>query len=39
VVNKTTKVCEPLEMDKTYRVGTNEFLRRPAVMATAASST
>jgi 5'-nucleotidase/UDP-sugar diphosphatase len=26
VVNKTTKVCEPLEMDKTYRVGTNEFL-------------
>jgi 5'-nucleotidase/UDP-sugar diphosphatase len=26
VVNKTTKVCEPLDMDKTYRVGTNEFL-------------
>ena len=26
VVNKTTKACEPLEMDKIYRVGTNEFL-------------
>jgi uncharacterized repeat protein (TIGR01451 family) len=26
VINKTTEVCEPLEMDKTYRVGTNEFL-------------
>ena len=26
VVSKATKACEPLEMDKTYRVGTNEFL-------------
>lgn len=26
VVNKTTKVCEPLDMAKTYKVGTNEFL-------------
>lgn len=26
VVNKTTKACDPLEMEKTYRVGTNEFL-------------
>jgi 2',3'-cyclic-nucleotide 2'-phosphodiesterase (5'-nucleotidase family) len=26
VVNKTTKACEPLEMTKTYKVGTNEFL-------------
>ena len=26
VVNKTTKACEPLDMKKTYSVGTNEFL-------------
>jgi 2',3'-cyclic-nucleotide 2'-phosphodiesterase (5'-nucleotidase family) len=26
VVNKTTKACDPLDMNKTYRVGTNEFL-------------
>ncbi len=26
VVNKTTKACEPLDMNKTYSVGTNEFL-------------
>ncbi len=26
VVNKGTGVCEPLELTKTYRVGTNEFL-------------
>lgn len=26
VTNRTTGVCEPLELDRTYRVGTNEFL-------------
>ena len=26
VVNKVTKVCDPLDMNKTYKVGTNEFL-------------
>ena len=26
VVNKITKACEPLDMNKTYKVGTNEFL-------------
>jgi 2',3'-cyclic-nucleotide 2'-phosphodiesterase (5'-nucleotidase family) len=26
VVNKVTKACEPLDMNKTYKVGTNEFL-------------
>jgi 2',3'-cyclic-nucleotide 2'-phosphodiesterase (5'-nucleotidase family) len=26
VVNKTTRACEPLDLDRTYRVGTNEFL-------------
>ena len=26
VVNKTTQACEPLDLKKTYRVGTNEFL-------------
>jgi 2',3'-cyclic-nucleotide 2'-phosphodiesterase (5'-nucleotidase family) len=26
VVNKVTKVCEPLDLKKTYNVGTNEFL-------------
>jgi len=26
VVNKTTKACEALDMNKTYKVGTNEFL-------------
>jgi 2',3'-cyclic-nucleotide 2'-phosphodiesterase (5'-nucleotidase family) len=26
VVNKTTKACEPLDLAKTYSVGTNEFL-------------
>ena len=26
VVNKATDVCEPLDLKKTYRVGTNEFL-------------
>jgi 2',3'-cyclic-nucleotide 2'-phosphodiesterase (5'-nucleotidase family) len=26
VVNRATQVCEPLDMNKTYRVGTNEFL-------------
>ena len=26
VVNKTTKACEPLDLKKTYQVGTNEFL-------------
>ncbi len=26
VINKVTKACDPLEMDRTYRVGTNEFL-------------
>jgi len=26
VTNKDTGVCEPLEMDRVYRVGTNEFL-------------
>ena len=26
VVNKTTKACDPLDLNKTYRVGTNEFL-------------
>ena len=26
VINKTTHVCDPLDMAKTYKVGTNEFL-------------
>ena len=26
MVNKTTKACEPLDLNKTYKVGTNEFL-------------
>lgn len=26
VVNKTTKACDPLDLNKTYKVGTNEFL-------------
>jgi 2',3'-cyclic-nucleotide 2'-phosphodiesterase (5'-nucleotidase family) len=26
VVNKTTKACDPLDLKKTYKVGTNEFL-------------
>ena len=26
VVNKTTKACDPLDLKKTYQVGTNEFL-------------
>ncbi len=26
VVNKTTKACDPLDLKKTYSVGTNEFL-------------
>ena len=26
VVNKTTHACDPLELNRTYRVGTNEFL-------------
>jgi 2',3'-cyclic-nucleotide 2'-phosphodiesterase (5'-nucleotidase family) len=26
VVNKVTKVCDPLDLNKTYSVGTNEFL-------------
>ena len=26
VINKATHACDPLEMTKTYRVGTNEFL-------------
>jgi 2',3'-cyclic-nucleotide 2'-phosphodiesterase (5'-nucleotidase family) len=26
VINKVTQVCEPLDLKKTYRVGTNEFL-------------
>jgi 2',3'-cyclic-nucleotide 2'-phosphodiesterase/3'-nucleotidase/5'-nucleotidase len=26
VINKVTSVCEPLEMDRVYKVGTNEFL-------------
>ncbi|HEX5589444.1 MAG TPA: 5'-nucleotidase C-terminal domain-containing protein [Candidatus Limnocylindrales bacterium] len=26
VVNRTTGACEPLDLDRTYRVGTNEFL-------------
>ncbi len=26
VMNKDTDTCDPLEMDKTYKVGTNEFL-------------
>lgn len=26
VINKATKVCEPIDLKKTYRVGTNEFL-------------
>ncbi len=26
VVNRTTKACDPLDLNKTYRVGTNEFL-------------
>jgi 2',3'-cyclic-nucleotide 2'-phosphodiesterase (5'-nucleotidase family) len=26
LTNKVTKACEPLELNKTYRVGTNEFL-------------
>ncbi len=26
VVNKTTKACDPLNLTKTYKVGTNEFL-------------
>jgi len=26
VVNKVTKACDPLEMTRTYKVGTNEFL-------------
>ena len=26
VVNKTTKACDPLDLTKTYKVGTNEFL-------------
>jgi 5'-nucleotidase / UDP-sugar diphosphatase len=26
VINKTTGACDPLQMNKTYRVGTNEFL-------------
>ncbi len=26
VVNKVSKICEPLDLNKTYKVGTNEFL-------------
>jgi 2',3'-cyclic-nucleotide 2'-phosphodiesterase (5'-nucleotidase family) len=26
IVNRTTKACEPIDLAKTYRVGTNEFL-------------
>jgi 2',3'-cyclic-nucleotide 2'-phosphodiesterase (5'-nucleotidase family) len=26
VINKTSHVCEPLDLNKTYKVGTNEFL-------------
>jgi 2',3'-cyclic-nucleotide 2'-phosphodiesterase (5'-nucleotidase family) len=26
VINKITHICDPLDMNKTYRVGTNEFL-------------
>ncbi len=26
VIDKVTKACEPLELDKTYRIATNEFL-------------
>jgi 2',3'-cyclic-nucleotide 2'-phosphodiesterase (5'-nucleotidase family) len=26
VINKSTEVCEPLELDKTYTIATNEFL-------------
>lgn len=26
VVNRTTQACDPLDMNKTYKVGTNEFL-------------
>ncbi len=26
VINKDTEVCEPFDLNKTYRVGTNEFL-------------
>jgi 5'-nucleotidase/UDP-sugar diphosphatase len=26
VINKTTGICEPLDLSRTYRVGTNEFL-------------
>jgi 2',3'-cyclic-nucleotide 2'-phosphodiesterase (5'-nucleotidase family) len=26
VVNKSTKACDPLDLNKTYKVGTNEFL-------------
>ncbi len=26
VINKTTKACEPLDLNRTYSVGTNEFL-------------
>lgn len=26
VINKVTKACDPLDLKKTYRVGTNEFL-------------
>ena len=26
VINKTTKNCDPLDLNKTYKVGTNEFL-------------
>ena len=26
IVNKTTKDCDPIDMNKTYHVGTNEFL-------------
>jgi 2',3'-cyclic-nucleotide 2'-phosphodiesterase/3'-nucleotidase/5'-nucleotidase len=26
VINKVSKVCEPLDLKRTYRVGTNEFL-------------
>ena len=39
VVNKTTKACEPLDMNKTYRSAPTSSWRRPAATATPASST
>ena len=39
VVNKTTKACEPLDLDKTYGSAPTSSWPRPAATTTAASST